>query len=491
MDRAQCSAPCTIHCPSYHPQRFYFCEERILHSNEAPTDHQRRDVQRSIGDAYQELNSIQNELFELQCAITRIQSREIALHNFIFDHSPVIAPIRRIPNEILCEIFSHCVQSGTHMNAPNPSGMALTLTLVCRKWRRVALSYPLLWRKLRLQCTPQTCLPGFCFCEPRSWLHLDRSAAAPLQIAIDAYSSATGKRLLDVLLSHSYRWADVSLNVTVDLYRELFMNRITAEIDLPILKRLSLRFMYPNNLEHPTPFLRSLTALEDLTLDMAGSRISSALLPVWSQLRHCALRTCQLEDILRVLPLLRGDASLSLTSCQTTAGPRPIVRTTLISSLSFAACDEVFVTTILQAITAPRLTKIRALDFLNTGKLVELLLPLLARSDSNLTHLCLDLPYTTLAISDLFPAARLAAYEIAPRSRAALHGDHVDAVHGGTVPPSECCAAASRVGVPRRKGVLKELWLMEALNVPVVSEPTRQVLSAAGVEVVYFHADAY
>ncbi|KAJ7739686.1 hypothetical protein DFH07DRAFT_892367, partial [Mycena maculata] len=62
-------------------------------------------------------------------------------------HKVFIAPIRRIPPELLAEVFMHSVDlearaAHTH---PNPITPPLILGEICREWRAIALSTPRLW----------------------------------------------------------------------------------------------------------------------------------------------------------------------------------------------------------------------------------------------------------------------------------------------------------------------------------------------------------
>jgi hypothetical protein len=67
--------------------------------------------------------------------------------------SPTRSPINELPIEILCKIFSHCVdQSIAHvLMQPNATIAPMLLCQVCANWRAVALSEPSLWSHLRFE----------------------------------------------------------------------------------------------------------------------------------------------------------------------------------------------------------------------------------------------------------------------------------------------------------------------------------------------------
>ncbi|PPR08057.1 hypothetical protein CVT24_010857 [Panaeolus cyanescens] len=61
----------------------------------------------------------------------------------------IASPIRRLPNEVLAEIFRHTLPA--HRNPrTHPSDSPILLTLVCRKWREISLSMPYMWSKIHI-----------------------------------------------------------------------------------------------------------------------------------------------------------------------------------------------------------------------------------------------------------------------------------------------------------------------------------------------------
>ncbi|KAF7312658.1 F-box domain-containing protein [Mycena indigotica] len=502
MSLSYCSSPCANHCPPHHQAILNVCPPHLLHSNEAPTEALTKDVQRCIGDAFQEIFCLDVERAQLQSTIQRLETRQIVLYNFIDMHKPVIAPVRRLPSEVLCEIFFHYVVSTGKYQQTNFT----PFTSVCRRWRDIASTYPRLWRTLRVDCASNNCYPGYCFCETRTWHLLQRSSSVPLNIEINSYSSTSGSgRLLSSLLSQSKRWGSATLTIKAELYDNLFVGRA---IELPQLKCLSIAFIRPYGLHSNeiVPFIRSLHSLQELALHMNWNRGPTALKSIWGRLRKCVLRACLLDDVLQALPALAAHASVSLLSCQIHGSAIPLLETPLdclVSSLSFEECGEDFVATIMRSLTTPFLNRLAVSGFANTGLLVDLLLPLLSRSDNGLTHLALDLPYTVLAMTDLFvlfdsPNTKslidlelkcnglmsTALMQSLTKWANAAPRLHTLAFRGCQNLDEVCLLDLHT----KRKGVLHELWLMSDVPSipPMISDTTRDVLRAGGLEVGYF-----
>ncbi|KAF9017165.1 hypothetical protein BDZ89DRAFT_1074975 [Hymenopellis radicata] len=117
--------------------------------------------------------------------------------------SAALSPLRRLPLEIIQEIFLYTLaQSGepdyTWFNVRDPTDSLWRIRRVCRKWR-MAAQYPHLWAGLRLMRDV-----------------LDHSRSLPLRIHFiwnemaPGESFNLGRLILDELVQHSERWQYVS-----------------------------------------------------------------------------------------------------------------------------------------------------------------------------------------------------------------------------------------------------------------------------------------
>ncbi|TEB33787.1 hypothetical protein FA13DRAFT_112329 [Coprinellus micaceus] len=60
-------------------------------------------------------------------------------------------PFESVPNDILQEILLHCLPTLSIAISLAPSQAPTLLTHVCQRWRRVALTFPQLWKCMRLE----------------------------------------------------------------------------------------------------------------------------------------------------------------------------------------------------------------------------------------------------------------------------------------------------------------------------------------------------
>lgn len=143
-------------------------------------------LKEAIAEAERQLRSLDNEATDLQVKVAQAEA--------------FLAPIRKMPQELLAEVFRIIFWSGDKK-------CAWKLARVNRLWRRLALGIPTLWSSINLTTTTSLC-PADTI---RLWL--ERSGnRTPLDIDItlvnvSAFQSADNPDLiLSTILSESPRW---------------------------------------------------------------------------------------------------------------------------------------------------------------------------------------------------------------------------------------------------------------------------------------------
>ncbi|KAJ7463667.1 hypothetical protein FB451DRAFT_1493179 [Mycena latifolia] len=157
-------------------------------------------------------------------------------------YANILSPLRRMPPELLAEIFAFAVLSdpgGTHA-APR---MKWDLGQVCRRWRAVCVSLPRLWTDIDIHFCAEH---GSAATYPASvlQLQLERSAWLPLRVTFDCDTSGRVKvphlehqvRLLRLLVEHCARWATLKIRGCDSLLIEL----AHVQRRIPILEELDI-----------------------------------------------------------------------------------------------------------------------------------------------------------------------------------------------------------------------------------------------------------
>lgn len=121
-----------------------------------PTESSLRDARRELANYQTSLSSLTSKVSqaeialsqlvsESQCAINVMHKERLALEKKVVDTMGYIAPIRRLPQELLRGIFLFAFE--------DYPCCAWVLSSVCSLWRRMALSMPIIWSKVSDLCT--------------------------------------------------------------------------------------------------------------------------------------------------------------------------------------------------------------------------------------------------------------------------------------------------------------------------------------------------
>ncbi|KIM41467.1 hypothetical protein M413DRAFT_57011, partial [Hebeloma cylindrosporum] len=81
--------------------------------------------------------------------IQRLQEKKAAIQKSIDSYTIMLSPMRRLPTDILREIFYRCLHS-TRNPIISATEAPMLLTRVCSLWRSVALTSPNIWAALHI-----------------------------------------------------------------------------------------------------------------------------------------------------------------------------------------------------------------------------------------------------------------------------------------------------------------------------------------------------
>ncbi|KAF8880478.1 hypothetical protein CPB85DRAFT_1234172, partial [Mucidula mucida] len=114
-------------------------------TNDSPSASQEEEYRTVRVDGVKRLAELEGIIGEFQQTLEGLMAERDALAWKVEHHSLVLNPVRRVPNDILREIFlCACARS-----AEKPSHVYLCpptfLAAVCRSWNRIVVTFPLLW----------------------------------------------------------------------------------------------------------------------------------------------------------------------------------------------------------------------------------------------------------------------------------------------------------------------------------------------------------
>ncbi|KAE9402740.1 hypothetical protein BT96DRAFT_1017472 [Gymnopus androsaceus JB14] len=130
----------------------------LLHSQSSPLD------STGVAGTISLIDNCASEIDRLQLQVEAFSSRLRQLKEYQFKLRSLVAPVRKLPNEVLMSIFNLVSQDNALREYPFlknsplcPDGEhglitmpALVLSSVCSRWRQISLSYSALWSRMSL-----------------------------------------------------------------------------------------------------------------------------------------------------------------------------------------------------------------------------------------------------------------------------------------------------------------------------------------------------
>ncbi|KAK0501153.1 hypothetical protein EDD18DRAFT_1147474 [Armillaria luteobubalina] len=178
--------------------------------------------------------------------VERLRRDRAEVEEYIKQKKSLLAPIRRLPPELLCAIFKEATRAEDPLSS-------LRIALVCTSWRRLALSTHSLWSMISLdfQCPPSK-VPRDSY---GAWipLYLRRSRNEPLQIDLrdsrhnDAdLNTWPSQAVVSSLFAQAQRWRDVHISF-MHCRSFFFLGNFIKEITFPRLELLDVTYFGGSN----------------------------------------------------------------------------------------------------------------------------------------------------------------------------------------------------------------------------------------------------
>ncbi|KAJ6561763.1 hypothetical protein B0H19DRAFT_87464 [Mycena capillaripes] len=250
----------------------------ILHTNAVPTDADCERIRELLVGPRKEVADLAAEIERLQTLINQLSEKRDHLNDFIDPHLALISPTRRLPEDVVTEIFTACLPADR--NAIMSSAEApLLLCHVCREWRNLAISTPRLWASLHIIAYGNVSKLQQINEATNMWL--SRSGVLPLSISIVDYVDVKPLTdcsvLVETLVRFSSRWSQLRFKLNA----HSFLKPMTAlsPADVPILGTL-----IANAFSSGAGEWRRSTGTECLCLEPSAFEISP--LRVFGKLSH-------------------------------------------------------------------------------------------------------------------------------------------------------------------------------------------------------------
>ncbi|KAJ7479516.1 hypothetical protein FB451DRAFT_1086115 [Mycena latifolia] len=294
-----------------------------LGTNYCPQDEEIVEIRAFLVEPIQRLKRLDDEISEVQKALDKLTEERVRLLAYVDAHRALISPVRRLPLDIIQEVFLACL--------PWPRNCAMSATeapvllgRVCSSWRTISLSTPRLWSKLHLVLPGNQSHRLASFNSEAKMLQrlqtaetwLNRSGDCPLFISVqspydDPLPTTTPNFLHQYLIPFASRWEHISLTIPASVLAP-WSHLTTA--DVPRLKSVIIhirrRFDAAEDETTQVAGLGFLRGSEMSSVSIAGINFSPLQLP----LRWNTLTEVSITGAGRMEPRLTSDIALELLS---------------------------------------------------------------------------------------------------------------------------------------------------------------------------------
>ncbi|KAJ4478398.1 hypothetical protein J3R30DRAFT_3481614 [Lentinula aciculospora] len=237
----------------------------VLNTNYAASAIETQIIHTLLASPCDELSELAEEIDRVQKTLNSLIFRHNLLKTHVDAHLALTSPFRRLPREIISEIFIQCLPSDRNPTR-SLTEAPLLLTTISKDSRELALSTPQLWTNIHVYL-PHRSLNGNVDIDEMEALvqrrragieaWLTRSKCLPLSISVhlSGYGRLTGSdstayiSFLECIVSFAPRWKRIQLHLSpffVDLLNTL-VNDLKPE-DVPWLE--SVEIFYNSGIEN-------------------------------------------------------------------------------------------------------------------------------------------------------------------------------------------------------------------------------------------------
>ncbi|KAJ7609133.1 hypothetical protein FB45DRAFT_1127989 [Roridomyces roridus] len=216
--------------------------QRLATSNEPPNNAERAFLQAVASKSAVRLTCLDEEISRLEDRLGQLEAERAQLAGYHSQNVAILSPLRRMPHELLAEIFLCSVPStaSAAQNA-NVKRSPWVLGRVSRRWRAVSLSTPSLWSTVCVDYRKNP--PIFAMIQPQ----VERASARMLKIDFrgsEAEDCDPQIEMLKTLSKYSDRWEELWIQLTVALTPQL--DRLLRG-RLPSLRKIHVQYVDANS----------------------------------------------------------------------------------------------------------------------------------------------------------------------------------------------------------------------------------------------------
>ncbi|KAJ7608450.1 hypothetical protein FB45DRAFT_846335 [Roridomyces roridus] len=150
----------------------------LMNTNDAPQDSDRNYIRQVVSKADAHIACLDDEISRLEDRLKVLGRERELVSEYRRKNVGILSPMRRLPTEIICQIFSWSLPTPEDVKAPTykPSakGSPWVLTWISSRWREICISTHSLWSMLHIDASG--------FLPPSAMIHAQVQRARMLKI---------------------------------------------------------------------------------------------------------------------------------------------------------------------------------------------------------------------------------------------------------------------------------------------------------------------
>lgn len=255
-----------------------------VRTHTVPSSSEIKLIQSTLSHVYSNITGIDAEIDRVQAVLDSLKRKRRDLEICAEEHGSLLAPVRRLPPELLAKVFMNCLSSESYPSSSTGKKNIMRPSQICRHWRDVALSMPRLWSSIYFngheKSETQIALA-------KLWLSRTGNCSLSITVRDNSWNSVgieTIQPMIDTFLPYCNRLQHLEL---YDLQWSVLSSLAIAKNNLPCLETLTV-----HTYRHTEPESQLMDTFELApklhTLDLGVGTKSHDLRIPWSQLTHFA-----------------------------------------------------------------------------------------------------------------------------------------------------------------------------------------------------------
>lgn len=155
-------------------------------------------VRELVDAAHFRLSRLEDEITRITTVLVDMRRRREELQFFAKKHASLIAPVRKLPTELLYMVFRHYLVLPNVSRKNRLDRRSLILANVCRTWHNAALALPWIWSDIQIHLPPDNAIQDAKLMN----IWFQRAGSHPLSITIAMRKRVVGTGPLTTMLSH-------------------------------------------------------------------------------------------------------------------------------------------------------------------------------------------------------------------------------------------------------------------------------------------------